>query len=60
MIYSPAFDALPGPARELVYQRLYDVLSGKDTQLAHLSAQDRQAVLEIVRDTKPGLPAYWK
>lgn len=43
------------------YQRLYEVLSGKDQnpKFAHLSAADRRAVLEILRDTKPGLPDYW-
>ena len=26
----------------------------------HLTPADRQAILEIVRDTRPGLPAYWR
>ena len=62
MIYSEAFDALPGAARDRIYRRLYDVLSGKETQgeFGRLSARDRRDVLEIVRDTKAGLPAYWK
>lgn len=58
MIYSDLFDALPGVAKQAVYQRLYDMLTGKDE--AQRSAADRRAILEIVRDTKPGLPAYWK
>ncbi len=62
MIYSAAFDGMPEAARSRVYQRLYDILSGKDTSKTFnsLSAADRHALLEIVRDTKPGLPAYWK
>ena len=54
MIYSEAFDALPDTARNAVYVRLLDVLSGKDTsrKYRHLSAADRQAILEILRDTK--------
>jgi hypothetical protein len=38
------------------------VLVGKETSrdFAHLSAADRQAILEILQATKPGLPAYWK
>ena len=62
MIYSEAFDALPAPARDRIYQRLYDVLSGKDTdkKFAHLSAEDRRAAFEILRDTKPDLPSYWR
>jgi hypothetical protein len=61
MIYSAAFDAMPDLARERVYQRLYDVLSGKDTdkKFARLSADDRRNILEIVRDTKTNLPSYW-
>ncbi len=62
MIYSAAFDNLPDKARELVYQRLYDVLAGKDQSktFARLSAIDRAAALEIVRQTKSNLPAYWR
>src|SRR5438067_11216543 len=58
MIYSAAFDGLPDIARDRVYKRLYDVLTGevKTGRLAKMPAEDRRAVLEIVRDTKPGLP----
>ena len=34
MIYSPAFDDLPGAVRDKVYQRIYDVLSGKNQDQA--------------------------
>ena len=62
MVYSEAFDAMPEVARERVYQRIYDVLTGKDInpKFARLSAGDRRAILEILRDTKPNLPAHWK
>ena len=62
MIYSPAFDGMPELVRERVYRRMYEVLSGKDQSkaLARPSSEDRQAALEIVRATKPNLPAYWK
>ena len=61
LIYSAAFDGMPDVVRERVYQRLYDVLTGKDPTktYAGLSSSDRQAVLEIVRATKPNLPSYW-
>jgi hypothetical protein len=54
LIYSDAFDALPGPAKDHVYQRLRDILGGKDTskEFAHLSDVDRRAIFEILRDTK--------
>jgi hypothetical protein len=62
MIYDPAFDALPDVAKEQVYRKLFDVLTGKDTseRYARLSTQDRRAILEILRDTKPDLPGYWR
>jgi hypothetical protein len=61
MIYSAAFDALPDVVRDRVYQRLYDILTGKDKSqtYAGISAADRQALLEIIRATKPAVPAYW-
>jgi hypothetical protein len=61
MIYSAAFDHLPQTARERIYQRLYDVLTGEDQSqaFARLSADGRRAMLEIVRDTKANLPSYW-
>ena len=61
MIYSAAFDGMPDKARERVYQRLYEILTGKDTSktFAGLSPETRGAILEIVRATKPNLPASW-
>ena len=61
MIYSDLFDALPAPIRERVYQRLYDVLSGRDksSTYASMTAEERTAILEIVRDTKHNLPTFW-
>jgi hypothetical protein len=46
-----------GSVRTRVYQRLYDVLTGKNQNpvFARLSTTDRRNILEIVRDTKPGL-----
>jgi hypothetical protein len=54
MIYSKAFDALPDHVKQYVYGRLTEVLTGKDKSkdFAHLSAGDRTAILDIVRDTK--------
>jgi hypothetical protein len=61
MIYDAAFDALPDMAKDRVYQRLLDILTGKERgeAYARLSAADRRAILEILRETKPGLPAGW-
>jgi hypothetical protein len=62
MIYSEAFDALPTAARDLVYQRLWDVLSGgsRDRRFSRLTLADRQAAVDILRETKRGLPAYFQ
>ena len=62
LIYSSAFDAIPEPAKSYVYHRLLQILTGQDQSddFARLSAEDRRAVLEIVLQTKPGLPAEWQ
>jgi hypothetical protein len=59
MIYTEAFDALPPSARAAVYERMWEILSGKDTNkiYSQLSVADRSAIVEILRDTKKGLPA---
>ncbi|HEX5107963.1 MAG TPA: hypothetical protein VFV95_05935 [Vicinamibacterales bacterium] len=59
MIYTEAFDALPQNARDAVYARLIHVLAGRDTAPRYkvLSQADRRAVIEILRETKKGLPA---
>lgn len=60
LIYSPAFDALPKPALDYFYQ-LWDVLIGKekDAAFATLTQSDRDAILNILLQTKPNLPGYW-
>jgi hypothetical protein len=62
LIYSEAFDAIPNPAKQLVFSRMFAVLSGREQgpEFASLSAGDRRAILEILVATKPGLPEEWK
>lgn len=62
MIYTEAFDGMPDWARARIYQKLYDVLANKNTsaRFASISSADRRNILEIVRETKTGLPDYWK
>jgi hypothetical protein len=62
LIYSDAFDAIPGPAKQYVYRRLFEILSGREQgpEFASLSSQDRRAILEILVATKPGIPEEWK
>ena len=52
MIYTPAFDALPAAIKETVYRRMWSTLSRQETG-------DSEAVIEILRDTKKDLPAYF-
>ena len=47
-VYSRHFDGLPKAVREPLCRRLYELLPG----------EERQAILEILRDTKPGLPGF--
>ena len=58
MIYSAAFDALPAQAKAAIYARLADVLAGRESsaRYARLSPANRQAIAEILRDTKPDFP----
>ena len=62
MIYSPAFDALPASALDAVFQRMWIILSGQETDAAyrHLTRADRTAIVEILRETKPNLPRYFQ
>jgi hypothetical protein len=62
LIYSEAYDALPAPLRDRVFRRLWEVLTDSDSseKFRHLSPGDRQDILAILRETKPGLPDYWQ
>ena len=63
LIYSPAFDALPPRVKDPIYRRMWQVLSGEeqeDRYRAALSAADRRAIVEILRETKKDLPSYFQ
>jgi hypothetical protein len=55
LIYSEGFVGLPECDKEYIYTRLAEVLSGRDqsTTFSHLSASERQDLLEILTSTKP-------
>ena len=62
LIYSPAFDQLPPGAKDPIYKRMWQILSGSERDARYrsaLSLADRRAIVEILRDTKPGLPSYF-
>ncbi len=62
LIYSESFNALPPEAKQYLYARLWEVLSGADKSedFSHLSQEDRTAILVILRDTKKDLPDNWR
>ena len=61
LIYSEAFDHIPEVMRTHLLKRLFAILTGQDQdpQFAKISSRDREAILEILRETKPNLPDYW-
>jgi len=62
LIYSDAFDALPPAAKDPIYRRMWEVLSGEEGGQRYrsaLSLEDRQAIVEILRDTKNDLPSIF-
>jgi hypothetical protein len=61
MINTPAFDALPAAAKDAIYRGMWGILSGNESgpAYAHLSRADREAIVEILRDTRTDLPDYF-
>jgi len=61
MIYSPLFEGLPGAAKDAIYRRLWQVLSGsaRSPLYGKLSLDDRRAIVEILKDTSSDLPPYF-
>jgi hypothetical protein len=56
LIHSAAFDALPPTAAAYIQGRLREILVDRenDEGFEHLSALDRDAIVEILSETKPG------
>jgi hypothetical protein len=55
MVYSGGFDGLPNYAKDYVYRRLAEILTGHDQSAPYtqLSAADRAVALQILTATKP-------
>ena len=62
LIYSDAFDGLSAAAHDAVYRRMYAVLSGAEQapRYSRLLPSDRRAIIDILRETKRDLPAYFR
>ena len=61
LIYSKSFDSLPKPTKDIVYEKLFAALTEQDadSRFDHLTRSDRKAILDILRETKEGLPSSW-
>lgn len=55
MVYSESFEQLPQKMQATIAKRLHEILSGSNPEedYQHLSAEDRQAIREILEETKP-------
>jgi hypothetical protein len=55
LVYSPSFSALPKEAKDYVFRRLHQILTGQDQgdKFKHLSSDDRKAIREILTETLP-------
>lgn len=60
MLYTPQWQKLPAMIKNRVYAGMKLALSGKDQNYAYLSAQERLAIVSILRETLPDLPADWR
>jgi hypothetical protein len=63
LIYSSTFDRLPSGAKDPIYRRMWQVLSGNERDARYTSAlslADRRAIVEILRETKSDLPSYFR
>lgn len=60
LIYSDAFERLPQLVKEPFYRRAAEILDGRDVtgEFDHLTPADREAVREILLETKPEFAAY--
>jgi hypothetical protein len=56
LVYSEAFDGLPAAVKTAIYTRMIDTLSGDASSRLRVSADDRRAILEILRETKRDFP----
>jgi len=62
LIYTPAFDQLPPRLLDMVYAKLWKILNDAPAfdGYVRLSLLTRQAIKEILLETKSGLPDYWR
>lgn len=62
MIDSSLWDGMPALLKQSVYVKMWGALQddSHDPVSAHLPAPERRAIRQIIKETKPGLPGWWK
>jgi hypothetical protein len=62
LIYSEAFNAIPDEIKQHLYKRLWHILTNEDKSpdYAGIADSTKRSILEILIETKPGLPEYWR
>lgn len=61
LIYSDAFAHLPERIRTIILEKLHGILKNPDAfpEFTHLSSSERGHILQILKETLPGLPDVW-
>ena len=61
LVYSEPFLHLPIALRDMLYRRMWEILSGRDSSpaFAHLGETERSRIRSILAETKTDLPSYW-
>lgn len=59
-IYTPQFEAIPGPVKDAIWEMVDETLAGKNLwpQYPAMSEEDRKNVRDILLDTKPDYKAW--
>lgn len=62
MIYSGAFEGLPRALKEEVYHQMWAIFTDDEAPegFDYLVAEEKQALVKILSETKSDLPSYWK
>lgn len=59
MVYTRPWREMPASVKTKIYARLRSALMGNGPEGSHLPASEKRAIVEILRDTLPDLPADW-
>lgn len=62
MLYTESWQRLPAEFKERVYYKMAEGLREKNPSpaFAHLPAEEKRAIRDVLKATLPGLPAWWR